>query len=342
MSIGPEIVLDCIEGFRRSKVMFAALRLGVFDALDGRPAAAAELAGGRGCSQASLTQLLDACVALGLLEKTIGEKGNAFYANGPVAARYLNRSSPESLAGYALYSDSALYALWGRLEDAVREGSNRWQQVFGGQENFFANVYGTTEGMREFISGMHGFGLLSSPAVVAAVDLSGYRKLVDVGGATGHLAIEACRRYPGLRAVVFELPPVCDLAREVIREAGMDARIEVCAGDFFRDPLPPADLIALGRILHDWDEPRLSALLGRCFTALPPGGGLLIAERLLNDDKSGPLAATLQSLNMLVATHGRERTASEYEELLKAAGFEVLAAVQTGAPLDAILARKPR
>ncbi len=339
----PGIVLDCIEGFRRSKAMFAALRLGVFEALEGGPAAAAELAGRLACSEPALAQLLDACVALGLLQKSfLPDKSSALYSNAPVAARYLVRSSPESLAGYALYSDSALYPLWGRLQDAVREGGNRWQQVFGGQDNFFTNVYGNAEGMREFIWGMHGFGMLSSPAVVAAVDLGGYRKLVDVGGATGHLAIEACRRYPSLRAAVFDLPPVCEFAREAIQRAGMAERIEVCKGDFFRDSLPPGDLYALGRILHDWDEPRLAALLAKCFAALPPGGGLLIAERLLHQDKSGPLSAALQSLNMLVATHGRERPASEYQELLKAAGFELIAAVQTGAPLDALLARKPR
>ncbi len=342
MSQGPEIVLDCIEGFRRSKAMFAAARLGVFDSLESDPASAAELAARLDCCAPSLAQLLDACVALGLLEKKLPEPGSAVYANAAVSGRYLTRSSPDSLVGYALYSDSALYALWGRLEDAVREGSNRWQQVFGGRDNFFSNVYGTEAGSREFISGMHGFGQLSSPAVVAAVDLSGYRKLVDVGGASGHLAIEACRRHPDLRAAVFDLPPVCEVAREAIAAAGLTGRIEVCPGDFFQDALPPADLYALGRILHDWDEPRIAALLGKCFAALPPGGALLIAERLLAEDKSGPLGATLQSLNMLVATHGRERTASEYAALLAAAGFERVTARVTGAPLDAILAHKPR
>ncbi len=329
------IVVDGIEGFRRSKVMFAAARLGVFEALEGGAAGAADVAARLGCRPESLEQLLDACVAMELIEKRGG-----LYTNSAAAACYLTRASPHNLLGYVLYSDSALYALWGRLEDAVREGSNRWQQVFDGQDNFFTNVYRNPADTREFLGGMHGFGLLSSPAVVAAVDLGPFRRLVDVGGGTGHLAIEACRRYPGLRAAVFDLPPVCGPARETIEAAGFSARIEVLAGDFFADPLPPADLYALGRILHDWDGPRIAELLAKCCAQLPPGGALLVAERLLNADKSGPLGATLQSLNMLVATHGRERTAAEYAALLRAAGFTHVEAHVTGAPLDAVLARK--
>lgn len=336
MTYGLQIVLDGIEGFRRSKVMFAAAHLGVFEALDGAILSAQELAVRFHCHPGALEQLLDASVALELLRKSGG-----LYSNTPAASIYLTRSSPDSLLGYVLYSESALYPLWGRLEDAVREGSNRWQQVFGGQDNFFANQYSTADGLRVFISGMHGFGQLSSPALIAAVDLSVFRKMVDLGGGSGHLAMEACRCYPELHAELFDLPSVCEVAREMIAAAGMANRIGAVPGDFFRDDLPAADLYSIGRILHDWEEPRIVQLLSKCFAALPPGGAVLIAERLLNEGKSGPLGAMLQSLNMLVATHGRERTASEYKALLESVGFSGFEAKVTGCPLDAILARKP-
>src|SRR6516165_2993072 len=109
---------------------------------------------------------------------------------------------------------------------------------------------------------MHGFGQLSSPAVVSAFDLSGFRHLVDLGGATGHLAVAACRRYSNLRATVFDLPGVLPQAREVIATAtDVAGRVDVAAGDFFVDPLPSADLYAVGRILHDWSEDRIRRLL---------------------------------------------------------------------------------
>jgi acetylserotonin N-methyltransferase len=256
-----------------------------------------------------------------------------------VSAAYLCRSSPDSLAGYILYSNAALYALWGRLEDAVREGSHRWKQVFGTDGPLFAHFFRSDAALADFVAGMHGFGLLSSPAVVAAADLAPFSRMVDLGGATGHLARAALERYPGLRAVVFDLPEV--VARVRGQAPPLDGRLEFVAGDFFRDALPSADLYALGRIVHDWGEERVGDLLARVHAALPPGGGLLLAERLLADDRSGPLPAQLQSLNMLVCTEGKERTEREYRALLEASGFTDVTCHRTGTPLDAIFAVKP-
>src|SRR5262249_34578883 len=156
------------------------------------------------------------------------------------------------------------------------------------------------ESLRDFIAGMHGFGLLSSPHVVAAFDLGRFHRLVDLGGATGHLAIAACERYPRLRAAVFDLPDVAEVAREhVVRSQAKD-RTAVIPGDFFTARLPEAALYSLGRILHDWSDERVGALLSRIAAALEPGGGLLVAEKLVDEDRTGPLSAHMQSLNMLV------------------------------------------
>ena len=273
--------------------------------------------------------LIDACVGLGFLRKDGG-----VYRNLPVAETYLRRNGPHSLAGYILYSNNALFRLWANLEDAICEGTPRWEQTFGVPGPIFSQFFRTDEAMRDFITGMHGYGLLSSPAVAAAFDLSRFHTLVDLGGATGHLAMAACERYSGLRAVVLELPRVLQVAREYV--AG--SRIELVAGDFFADPLPEADLFAVGRILHDWPEDRIRVLLHKVFERLPAGGALLIAERLLDDDKTGPLSVQLQSLNMLVCTEGKERTLAEYAALLREAGFRDIEGRKTGAPLDAILA----
>ena len=187
---------------------------------------------------------------------------------------------------------------------------------------------------------MHGFGLISSPEVVGAFDLGRFRRLVDLGGATGHLALAACRRYPGLRAAVFDLPEVLPLAREVVADSDVADRVELIAGDFFADPLPEADLYSMGRIVHDWSEDKVRALLRKVHDRLPPGGALLVVEKLLDDDRAGPSLAVFQSLNMLVCTEGKERTLSEYEGLLRQAGFGRVEARRTSAPLDAVLAIK--
>jgi acetylserotonin N-methyltransferase len=331
----PALVLDLLEAFRRSKTMFAAVKLGVFDALAAGPKTLAALAAELQASADGLERLLDACVGLALLERREGG-----YANTPAAEAYLCSHSPRRLTGYLNYSNDVMWKLWEHLDDAVREGTHRWQQVYGWDGPIFQNFFRDEAAKREFLLGMHGFGLISSPQVVAAFDLGRFRKLADLGGATGHLAVAACERYPELRAVVFDLPEAVPLAREMIAETPVADRIEVQAGDFFSDPLPAADLYALGRIVHDWSEEKALALLRRICAALPAGGALLIAEKLLDDDRNGPRWAQMQSLNMLTCTEGKERTLAEYEALLRQAGFCQVQGQRTTAPLDAVLATK--
>jgi acetylserotonin O-methyltransferase len=331
----PAPVLDLLNAFRCSKVMFAAVSLGVFDRLSSGPASLPELARDLGANPDALERLLDACVGLRLLTRDA-----ASYANSAAADAYLARSSARRLTGYINYSNLVLWQLWAHLEDAVREGTNRWKQAFGLEGPLFANFFRTDDDKREFLLGMHGQGQISSPEVVRAFDLSPFRTLVDLGGATGHLAIAACRRYPALRAVVFDLPAVLPLAREIVAGSGVGDRIDLIAGDFFTDPLPPADLYAVGRILHDWSEDKIHRLLAKVHARLPARGALLVAEKLLDDDRAGPRWAQLQSLNMLVCAEGKERTAAEYTALLRAAGFTRVEARRTDTPLDAVLALK--
>jgi acetylserotonin O-methyltransferase len=331
----PQPLLDLNEGFRRSKTMFVALSMGVFDRLHEAPATADAMAHDLKANPGAIESLLDACAALGLLRKEDGA-----YANEAVAEVYLWSGSPYSLGGYVRYSDETLYPMWANLTDAVREGSPRWMQTFGLEGPIFSGFFRSEQTMRDFLRGMHGFGMLMSPKVAAAFDLSRFKRIADLGGATGHLVIAACELYAELHGVVFDLPQVAVLAREQVELSEARGRIEVIVGDFFEDDLPEADLYALGRILHDWSYEKIDFLLRKILRRLPAGGALLLAEKLLNEDRVGPTPANMQSLNMLVTTEGRERTLGEYTHLLRAAGFREVAGRRTGTPLDAILATK--
>jgi acetylserotonin N-methyltransferase len=283
----------------------------------------------------AMLRLLEACVSLQLLTCSDGS-----FANAPVADVYLRTSSDRALTGYIQYSNDALYQMWGHLEDAVREGTPRWEQTFGWPAPIFEHFFSTPEKMRTFTLAMHGQGVSTSPDVVRAFDLSRFSTIADLGAATGHLVIAACEAWPLLQGVIFDMEKVISVAREFVAKSPARDRITLQAGDFFLDDLPRADLYALGRILHDWPETKIRLLLQRIFENLPAGGGLLIAEKHIFEDRSGPVGAYMQSLNMLVCTEGKERSVSEYAELLKQAGFSSVEGKRTGKYLDAILALK--
>jgi acetylserotonin O-methyltransferase len=331
----PDIILDLIEAFRRSKVMFAAVELGVFDSLLDGGMTAESLATKLICQAAPLQTLLESCVCLGLLDINNGR-----FVLTPASQRYLTTTSPERMTGYISYSNNVMWKMWAHLEDAVRSGENRWQQTFGLSGPIFSHFFRTPEAMNEFLWGMHGFGMITSPVIVKALDLSRFKIMCDLGGATGHWVIAACQQYPQLRGIVFDLPHALDLARQTVNQAGLQERIQVLGGDFFEGQLPQADLYALGRIVHDWSEEKIRQLLKRIYQALPAGGGLLIGEKIIDEDRRGPRWALMQSLNMLICTEGKERSATEYKTLLREAGFQDFEIVRTNVPLDCILAAK--
>lgn len=333
--VDPAPVLDLIEGFRRSKTMFTAVRLGLFDELVNGSQSPDALARKLDLNPRALKRLMDGCVALGLLDY---DPATLSYSNSLCAAKYLCAASPDALTGYIGYSDESLYPLWGHLDDAVREGSNRWTQTFGRRDALFAHFFRDDAAADKFLGGMHGFGRLSSPRVVRAFDLARFTRLCDLGGATGHLAIAACEAYPNLHATVFDLPSVARFTPARISHSAAADRISFHSGDFFTDPLPPADLYALGRILHDWDDSHIAGLLEKISAALPPGGALLVAETLVDEDRCGPIYSLMQDLNMLICTEGRERTFLEYRTLLEAAGFSEVDCLRTGSLLDAVFA----
>ena len=231
----PSTVLELLEAFRRSKIMFTGVSLGVFDTLKSGPIDADSLAQRLECDPAATQRLLDSLVGLGLLARD----GDTF-ANTPAANEYLTSDSPSRMTGYINYSNRVMWPMWGNLEGAIREGTHRWQQTYGWDGPIFSSFFKDDASMREFLMGMHGFGMLTSPRIVDAIDLSRFKHLVDLGGATGHLAIAACERYSALCATVFDLPVAVPLAREITSASSVHDRINVVGGDFFVDDLPPA------------------------------------------------------------------------------------------------------
>jgi 3-hydroxy-5-methyl-1-naphthoate 3-O-methyltransferase len=174
-----------------------------------------------------------------------------------------------------------------------------------------------------FWEAMHSVSTFTARAAAEAVDFSHFQQLMDVGGGSGAYDIELCRRYPHLRATVYDLPFVTKIAADKIAAAGLRDRIGTVSGDFFADAVFPAghDAILLSMIMHGWGETKNREILRKCHAALPSGGAVIISELLTNDEKTGPVPAALMSLNMLIETEGRNYTPAEYGAWLGELGF---------------------
>lgn len=334
----PAPLMQLATGFWASKTLAAAHELDLFSRLSGTAGTTvAELADSLGIEQRPSELLLTGCAALGLLEGSDGR-----YVNSALAEEYLVRGKPYYFGGFVQMLDQRLYDGWGRLTEAIR--TNRpttWDPDRHG------SLFETADPvvMAGFWEAMHSLSTSTARALAGAVDLGSAARLLDVGGGSAAYDIELCKHYPDLRATVFELSAVTDIAAQKIKEAGLSDRISTVDGDFFADPeLPPGhDVVLLSMIMHDWSEEHDRVILRKCWQALPSGGRVVIAELLVDDEKTGPADAALMSLNMLIETEGRNYTAAEYTSWLHDAGFRDIRTVPLDSPgaNGAVVGTKP-
>uniref|UniRef100_A0A2R8ZEW2 Acetylserotonin O-methyltransferase like n=1 Tax=Pan paniscus TaxID=9597 RepID=A0A2R8ZEW2_PANPA len=334
----PTRLLELIEGFMLSKALFTACKLKVFDLLkDEAPQKAMDIASKVDASAYGTERLLDICAAMGLLEKT--EQG---YSNTETANVYLASDGEYSLHGFIMHNNDLTWNLFTYLEFAIQEGTNQHHRALGKKvEDLFQDAYYQSPETRlRFMRAMHSMMKLTACQVATAFNLSHFSSACDVGGCTGALARELAREYPRMQVTVFDLPDIIELAAHFQPPGPQAVQIHFAAGDFFRDPLPSAQLYVLCRILHDWPDDKVHKLLSRVAESCKPGAGLLLVETLLDEEKRVAQHALMQSLNMLVQTEGKERSLGEYQCLLELHGFHQVQVVHLGGVLDAILATK--
>ncbi|XP_066455968.1 acetylserotonin O-methyltransferase [Eleutherodactylus coqui] len=336
----PQILLDYKHGFLVSKIMFTACELGVFDLLHEleESASAATIATRLNTSVDGMERLLNACVGLKLLKVDL-KNNEGCYSNTDVSAVYLVKSSPRSLYHTIMYYNQTIYMCWQYLTQAVREGKCQNQRAFGtSSQEIFEALYRSEEDMVAFLHAMDSIWKICGRDVIQAFDLSAFRTVCDIGGCTGALAKQFLSTYNESTVTIMDLPQVVKTAKKYF--VTDDKRIHFLEGDFFNDPIPEADLYIMARIIHDWTDEKCLELLRKIYQSCKPGGGVLIVETLLNEDKSGPICSLVFSLRMLVQTEGKERTPSEYSKLLTDSGFRDIEVKVTGKLYDAILARK--
>ncbi|MBU2669008.1 methyltransferase domain-containing protein [Actinoplanes bogorensis] len=335
----PTPLMGLVTGFWSFKTFAAAVELDLFTHLrDGRTLTVAQAGAELGLSERPADLLLAACASLNLLEKD----GDG-YRNSALAEEFLVRGKPYYFGGQVTYCDQRTYLPWHQVTDALRtDRPLTWDPAT--QESMFDTA---DPGMlQSFWGAMYSTSIFTARALAGAVDLSERARLLDVGGGSGAFSIELCRALPGLNATVLDLPHVCTIAADNIAQSGLSGRITTEPGDFLSaDPLPTGhDVVLFSMILHDWDEPTNQALLAKAYAALEPGGVVVISELLLNADRTGPAAAALMGMNMLVETEaGRNYSDAEYSHWLTAAGFTDVRTISFDAPgaNGAVLATRP-
>ncbi|PZG11772.1 methyltransferase [Micromonospora craterilacus] len=337
--ITPTPLMQLVTGYWAFKTFAAAVELDLFGRLaGGRVVTRQEAEKEFGLPERPADLLLAACASLGLLEKA----GDG-YRNTALAEEFLVPGRPHYFGGQVRYCDQRTYLPWHRIGEALRtDRPLTWDPDT--QESMFTTADPVMLAL--FWEAMYSTSSFTARALGEAYDFGAHRRLLDVGGGAGAFPIELCQRYPELRATVFDLPHVATKAEEKIALAGLADRIGTASGNFLTDPALPTghDVVLLSMILHDWDEAQNRAILARCHAALPSGGAIVISELLLNDERTGPPAAALMGMNMLLETEGgKNYSAAEYTAWLTDTGFTDVRTIAFDAPgaNGAVVARRP-
>lgn len=315
--------------FRHTGTLVAAVELGLFTHVSEGAGEPAEVAEKIGIPTENAERLMIACTALDLLEK----KGSK-YVNAPDVEKYLVKGSPTYFGDYLVYQTKNDYDGWKNIASLVKPPKGRYDVIRNDPQA--ARAF-TVAGYNSSISVGH--------KLAREFDFSPYSLFLDLGGGSGCYSIAAALRYPHLRAIVFDYPTVCTVAEEFIAEAGLSDRVKTYPGDFLEDEFPRgADLVAYITPLQVYEKDDLQFLIKKAFDSVEPGGGIIIVDYMLNDDKTGPLDSVFRHLNGLSAGRpGRVNTGAEFCEYLRKAGF-VDMQVSNFIPgsLGRVTARKPK
>ncbi|HUQ55220.1 methyltransferase [Lentzea sp.] len=338
--VTPMPLMRIASGFGMTKALAAAVDLGLFNYLSKVVTATkAQICRDLGLADRPAGMLLTVCIAMELLESD-GE----WVRNSAMTEEFLVIGKQHYFGDYVKLKDVRAYHSWNRLTDALRTNAPvGWDPTT--QATPFEGI--SPEEAELFYSAMRSLSAHTAATLARAVDLSGARRLLDVGGGSGIYCIELCKVNEQLHTSVYDLPSVCPMIEQAAREAGMADRISAAPGNFLTDEQLPGghDVALLSTVLHDWDPKFNVVLLRKVYDAIEPGGMVVICEQFISDDRDGPLEGALLSLNMLVeTTGGANYTRNEYKSWLTEVGFTDIEHVgfEAAGANGAMLARKPR
>lgn len=311
-----ERIMQMGLGFWASKTLLSAVELGLFTELAKGPADAEKLRGALGLHERSARDFFDTLVALGLLERA-GE----CYKNAPDTGMFLDRNKPSYVGGILEMANHRLYPFWGHLTEALRTGQPQ-NEVKTGGPGVFEVLYSDPNRLREFLKAMTGISRGANVAIASRFPWKDYKTAADVGTAQGDLIVQIALANPHIRGVGFDLPTVEPIFNDHVAQNGLQDRVRFEGGSFFEVPLPRADVITMGHILHDWDLEQKRMLIRKAYEALPAGGAFIAYDAIIDDARSKNAFGLMMSLNMLIETQGGfDYTGADCCGWMREAGF---------------------
>jgi SAM-dependent methyltransferase len=325
----PEVILKLAQGFMESRILLSAAELNLFSILARAPLSAPEVAERINGNAEALSVLLDSVAAMGLLSKK-GEK----YKCGPPVSQFLVDGSPNSVLPMVRHMAS-LWTRWSRLSDIAKKGSAAKEEF-----DFSRN----DRELRAFIGAMHVVGAPLAKEIAEAVEPGASRALLDVGGGSGTYTIAFLRAVPEMKATLFDLPDVIEMARERLARERLLDRTTLIAGNYLEDEFPGGhDLALISAIIHSNSLEQNLELYRKVFRSLIPGGRILVRDHVMNTDRTRPRDGAIFAINMLVGTSGGGTyTYKEIEDGLSETGFARIRLLKQGEHMDAVVeALKP-
>jgi SAM-dependent methyltransferase len=314
-ALTPDAIMQLGLGFWGSKTLLSAVELKVFGLLsEAGPLDAEQLRERLGLHPRSARDFFDALVALGMLARTDGQ-----YSNTPETDLFLDPAKPTYVGGMLEMGNARLYTFWGSLTEALRTGQPQSEVKTGG--DFFRTLYADPERLAQFAGAMTGLSLATGDAIAAKFPWRDYGSVIDIGCAQGGVPVAIATAHDHLTGGGFDLPPVEPIFNSYVARFGLADRLSFTAGNFFADPLPSADVLIMGHILHDWDLDQKRLLLQKAYAALPKGGALIVYDAIIDDDRRENAFGLLMSLNMLIEDHGFDYTGADCRGWMAESGF---------------------
>ena len=337
--LDPGPILQTAFAFWSSKVLLTAVEFGVFTKLGNRRVTGEELGAELGLHPRGISDFFDALVAMKFLDRE-GDGPSATYFNTSAGALYLSRDSPRYIGGILVMLNDRLFKFWHDLPEALRTGKPQ-NETKHGQKGIFEELYEELPKLEQFMGAMTGLSRINFEAFAAKFDFSDFKTLCDVGGATGLLSIEVAKKHPHVHCTSFDLPPVEPISQKHIAAAGLSDRVTAASGDFFKDPLPKADVITMGMILHDWNLEKKMHLIRSAYDALPSGGAFVAIEALIDDARRENVFGLLMSLNMLIEFgEAFDYSGADFRGWCSKVGFQRFEVIHLAGPSSAAIAYK--